>query len=51
MIPFLLKQFQTSTFVHRNEFQVADLEEQKPDIVVYQVVARDIGILHAMESR
>ena len=45
MFDYIPKDFATTVFIHRSTFNSSDIEVEKPDIVVYQLVERYTGRL------
>ena len=47
---YLAKDFSDVVFIHRDEFELEDIDEFKPDIIIYQVVERATNRMKKMSS-
>ena len=47
---YLAKDFSDVVFIHRDELELEDIEEFKPDIIIYQVVERATDRMKKMSS-
>lgn len=45
IIPFISKEFQNSTFLWQGNFDEKAVEEEMPDVVIFEVVERNIDVL------